>query len=63
MISLLLLDNFHPVISCRRVQKKKESDELLYTVRSLVMVRDQLPAQAVKLQVSFSKANHFNTNY
>ena len=30
----------------RRVQK--ESDGLLYTVWSLVMVRDQLPAQVVK---------------
>ena len=46
MISLLLLNNFYPVISCRRVQKKKkndeeeENDELLCTVRSLVMVRE-----------------------
>ena len=47
MISLLLLNNFHPVISHRRVQKEKESDEL-YTVRSLVTVRNQSPAQVVK---------------
>ena len=29
--------------------KEKESDELLYTARSLVMVRNQLPAQMVNL--------------
>ena len=28
--------------------KEKESDELLYTVRSLVMVRNQLSAQVVQ---------------
>ena len=31
MISLLLLNNFYPVISYRRVRKEKESDELLHT--------------------------------
>ena len=36
IINLLLLNNFYPVIY-RRIQK--ESDELLYTVWSLVMVR------------------------
>ena len=47
IINLLLLSNFHLVISYRRVQK--ESNELLYeTVWSLVMVRNQLPAQVVK---------------
>ena len=46
MMNLLLFNNFYPVITYRRVQK--ESDELLYTVRSLVMVRSQLPAQVVK---------------
>ena len=35
MIGLLLLDNFYPVIS-----KEKESDGLLCTARSLVMVRE-----------------------
>ena len=40
IINLLLLNNFHPVMSYRRVQK--ESDELLYTIWSLVMVRNQL---------------------
>ena len=41
MISLLPLDNFYPVIpSYRRVQKEKESDELLCAVRSLVTVRE-----------------------
>ena len=39
MIDLLLLNNFYPVISYRRVEK--ESDELSYTGRSLVMVRSQ----------------------
>ena len=44
MINLLILNNFYPVveISYRRVQK--ESDELLCTARSLVMVRNQLLA-------------------
>ena len=32
IIRLLLLNNFHPVISHRRVQPIKESGELLYTV-------------------------------
>ena len=44
--NLLLLDHFYPVISCRRVEK--ESDDLLRTDWSLVMVRNQLPAQVVK---------------
>ena len=34
-------------MSYRQVQK--ESDELLYTVWSLVTVRNQLPAQVVKI--------------
>ena len=41
MINSLLLNNFYPAISYPLVQK--ESDELLYTVWSLVMVRNQLP--------------------
>ena len=46
IINLLLLNNFYSVISYRRVEK--DSDELLYTVWSLVMVRaNQLPAQEV----------------
>ena len=41
MINLLLLsNNFYLVISYRRVQK--ESDELLYRVWSLVMVRNPI---------------------
>ena len=32
--------HFYPVISYRRVRKEEESGELLYTVRSLVMVRE-----------------------
>ena len=47
MTNSLLLDNFYPVISYRRVQK--ESDELSYTVWSLVTVRNQLPARVVEL--------------
>ena len=42
----LLLNNFYRVISHRRVQK--ESNELLCTVWSLVMVRDQLTTQGIK---------------
>ena len=34
----MLLNNFSPVISHQR--EEKESDELLYTVRSLVTVRE-----------------------
>ena len=37
----LLDDNFYPVTSQRRVEK--ESDELLYTARSFVMVRNGQP--------------------
>ena len=52
VINLLLLNNFYPVMLYRRV--RKESDELLY-IRfwSLVMVRNQLPTQVVKI-ISFS---------
>ena len=41
MMSLLLLNNFHPVTIVPTSSKGKESDELLYTVWSLVMVRNQ----------------------
>ena len=47
--NLLLLHNFYPVISYRRVQKKKKATNCCYTVRSLVMVRSQLSAQVVNL--------------
>ena len=47
-INLLRLNNFYPVISYTTSSIEKESDELLYTVRSLVTVRNQLPAQVVK---------------
>ena len=40
MTSLLLVNNFYPVMSYRQVQEEEESDELLYTARSLVMVRE-----------------------
>ena len=40
MTSLLLLNNFYPAISSPTSSKEKESDELLPTVRSLVMVRE-----------------------
>ena len=49
MINLLLVNNFYPVIFIPTYPKEKESDELLYTVRSLVMVRNQFPAQVVNL--------------
>ena len=51
IINLLFLNNLYPVMSYRRVEK--ESDGLFYTVWSLVMVRNQLPAQAVNLQPIF----------
>ena len=47
MINLLVINNFYPVILYRPSLKEKESDELLDTVRSLVMVRNQLSAQVV----------------
>ena len=40
VINLLLRNNFYLAISCRRVEE--ESDELLYTVWSLVMVREPI---------------------
>ena len=61
MISLLLLNNFYPMISYRRVQKKKkkkkrtekESDELSYT---------SCPAQGVKNRsISFSRMKRRNS--
>ena len=52
VINLLLLNNFYPVMLYRRV--RKESDELLYIqFWSLVMVRNQLSTQVVKI-ISFS---------
>ena len=50
----LLLDNFCSVISIPTSSKGKESDELLYTVWSLVMVRNRLPAQVVNLFLQFA---------
>ena len=47
MINLLHLGDFYPVIIPTSL-KERESDELLYTVRSLVTVRNRLPAQVVK---------------
>ena len=55
MTSLSLLDHFYPVTSYRRVEK--ESDELLYTVRSLVMVRNQLPAQVANARTTKNDRN------
>ena len=49
MISLLLLNHFYPAIDVSTGSKERESDELLYTVRSLVMVRaTSCQAQGVK---------------
>ena len=42
MIGLLLLNHFYPLISSPTRSNEKESDELLYTVRSLVMVRESI---------------------
>ncbi|CAD1469987.1 unnamed protein product, partial [Heterotrigona itama] len=48
IINLLLLsNNFYPVILYQRVQK--ESDELLYTAWSLVMVRESVASARVIL--------------
>ena len=43
MINLLLLNHFCPVISFETSSRGKESDGLSCTVRSFVMVRNQLP--------------------
>ena len=40
MISLLLLNNFYPASIIPTSSEEKENDELSYTVRSLVMVRE-----------------------
>ena len=48
MISLLRLNNFQSSDIIPASSKEKESDELSYTVRSLVTVRNQLPVQVVK---------------
>ena len=47
MINLLLLNNFYPVMSYR-VQKKQTATNYCIRFWSLVMVRNQLPAQVVK---------------
>ena len=47
MISLLLLDNFYPVIIIPTSLKEKEGDELSYTIRSLVMVREPVASGMV----------------
>ena len=59
MTNLLLLNNFYPVIY-RRVQK--ENDELLYTIWSLVMVRNRLPAQVVNSVLSNVRRGNNNNN-
>ena len=57
IINLLPLNNFYPVVSYRRVQR--ESDELLYTVWPLVMVRNRLPAQVVKMGKFRNRGENF----
>ena len=42
---------------------KKENDELLHTVRSLVMVRNRLPAQVVKEQIACQDPFLMNFHY
>ena len=63
IIDLLLPNNFYlsTVISYRRVQK--ENDELLCTVRLLVMVRNQLPAQVVNSDILSSLLNCYLTTH
>ena len=56
MINLSLLDNFYPVTSYRRVQKE---DELLYTVRSLVMVREPVARKLNEFNQSFLNTQQF----
>ena len=51
MINLLLLNNFYPIISHRRVQKEKKATNHCIRLGSLVMVRSRLPAQLVNLFV------------
>ena len=41
-----------------RHEFKNKATKLLYTVRSLVMVRNQLPAQVVKLYLVESKGDY-----
>ena len=59
MINLLLLGNFYAV-TYRWIQK--ESDELLCTTWSLVMVRNQLPAQIAIFYVRTSRRNSFKND-
>ena len=54
IINLLLLNNFFSDI-VPTSSRGKESDELSYTIWSLVMVRDQLPAQVVGFPMAACK--------
>ena len=53
MITLLLLNNFYPL-------KEKESDQLLYTVRSLVMVREPAARRKGKVQPECISSNNLS---
>ena len=56
-MNLLPVSNFYPVISYRR--DRKESDELLCTVWSLVMVRSQLRTLRFKIKRKRTKVPKF----
>ena len=60
MISLLLLNNFYPVIS---YWVQKESNELSYTVWSLVTVRNQLPLTSCAGMTCHARREFFVPNY
>ena len=49
IINLLLLNHFYAAILYRRVQKKQKATNCCIRVRSLVMVRNRLPAQVFNL--------------
>ena len=52
MISLLLLNNFSSSDIVPTSSKEKESDELLYMVRSLVMVRKSVASANFLSQIA-----------
>ena len=53
MISLLFLNNFYPVISHRRVQKKKKSTNYCIRFGHSLWSANQLPAQGVTFNYIF----------
>ena len=51
MIRLLLLNNFNPVMSHRRVQKKEKATNYCVRFGDSLWSADQLPAQVVNIEV------------